>query len=150
MDKPNDPTIFDLATSGVVPAPDRSVQAPQVRDIHGIKSTKLPQLDLLPKAALVALANRMELGIARKGIDGVWNHRKETSVEFAIERLSHVIHHAYDAIDKLKRGVPFEGEDDAGAILFGGAVLAVYKDNIVYGEAELLQGRENAKKVFGG
>lgn len=98
---------------------------------HGVKSTKIPRFELIPKSALEALALRFELGIERKG-DGAWNaltkHKEEAlqDTAFVIERLSHCILHCYDAIGKLASG-EMEGEEDAGAIMFAGAVLAEWK-----------------------
>jgi hypothetical protein len=98
----------------------------------GIKSTKIPRFELIPKSSLEALALIFEKGIERKG-DGAWNaltlSREEAlkTKEFVIERLSHVIKHSYDAIRKVMDGTEWEGEEDAGAIMFGGAVLAEYK-----------------------
>ena len=103
-----------------------------------IKSTKLPRLELIPKSALECYAERLELGIERKG-DGAYNALNtklidEMTVEqlkdFTIERLAHIVHHAYDAIGKIVNCKLFEGEDDAGAILFGGGVLAEYRKRI--------------------
>lgn len=104
----------------------------------GVKSTKIPRYELIPKSALVALANRMELGIERKG-DEAWNaltlHKQEALKDnaFVIERLSHCIQHCYDAIASVVRGEDSK-EDDAGAILFAGAVLAEWKRMLRDGE----------------
>lgn len=104
----------------------------EVRTFGKVRSTKLPRLELIPKSALEALANRFELGVERKG-DGAWNaltlDKNETLInkDFVLDRLSHTIHHCYDAIRKIIKGVELEGEEDAGAILFGGSVLAEYK-----------------------
>jgi hypothetical protein len=101
-------------------------------EFSGVKSTKIPRFELIPKSALEALALIFEKGIEKKG-DGAWNaltlHREETLKDkaFVIERLSHVIKHAYDAIRKVQDGREMEGEEDAGAIMFGGSVLAEYK-----------------------
>lgn len=103
-----------------------------VRRFGKVTSTKLARLELIPKSALIALADRFELGIERKG-EGAWNAASQANEEvlqdkaFVIERLSHCIHHCYDAIKKLVLDCPNEGEEDAGAILFAGAVLAEYK-----------------------
>lgn len=101
-------------------------------EFSGIKSTKIPRFELIPKSSLEALALIFERGIERKG-DGAWNalapSREEAlkTKEFVIERLSHVIKHSYDAIRKVMDETELEGEEDAGAIMFGGAVLAEYK-----------------------
>lgn len=101
-------------------------------DFNGVKSTKLPRLELIPKSTLISLAERFELGIERKG-SYAWNasrsdlHKTLEDEKFVMERLSHCIHHCYDAINKIIEGKILEGEDDAGAILFAGSVLAEYK-----------------------
>jgi hypothetical protein len=41
-------------------------------------------------------------------------------------RLAHCIRHCFDAIQKVQAG-SLEGEDDAGAILFAGSVLAEWR-----------------------
>jgi hypothetical protein len=41
--------------------------------------------------------------------------------------MEHVIHHAMTAIDKL-HGINHEEDNDAGAIMFGGAVLSAYNE----------------------
>ena len=108
------------------------IKKPEVRKFGKVISTKKARLELIPKSALEALALIFETGIDRKG-DGAWNALTQahaeviTSKEFVIERLSHVVHHCYDAIAKLVKDEVWEGEEDSGAILFGGAVLAEYK-----------------------
>lgn len=104
----------------------------KIRNFNGVTSTALPRLELIPKSTLESLGKRMELGIKRKG-DGAWNalthYNSEALVnsDFVIERLSHCIHHCYDAIRKIVNNKILEEEDDAGAILFAGSVLAEYK-----------------------
>lgn len=96
-------------------------------------STKIPAFHLIPTVALEALAKRFEKGIERKG-DKAWNALSPnqsilTDREFAIERIAHIIHHCMKLRDKLIAGGdnPFEGDDDAGAIIWGGAFLCSVK-----------------------
>lgn len=98
-------------------------------EFHGVASTKIPRLELIPFSALESLAYRFELGIQRKG-DKAWNAltNKEEALKdanFVINRLAHCIKHCYAAIEKLYC-YEDDGEDDAGAILFAGSVLAEY------------------------
>lgn len=112
---------------------DKNHEGPHVLEFHGVTSTKIPRFELIPKSALESLALRFELGIERKG-DGAWNaltrHKAEALKDsaFVIERLSHCISHCYDAIAKVMDDYDIlEREEDAGAILFAGSVLAEYK-----------------------
>lgn len=103
-------------------------------------STKGPAFHLIPTEALAQIADRFELGIARKG-DRAWNALSKnqeilTNREFVIERISHIIHHAMKLRDKINNS-DFEGmkeDSDAGAIAWGGvfllsAVSALLKEN---------------------
>ena len=101
----------------------------------GMVSTKIPPFHLIPRAALIALARRFGRGVRIKG-DGAWNatSAKQSAVmqdrDFLIERLGHVIDHATAAIARLNGSLPpLSAEEigdggDAGAIMFGGALLA--------------------------
>lgn len=92
-------------------------------------STKGPAFHLIPTDALAQLADRFELGVARKG-DRAWNALSKnqeilTNREFVIERISHIIHHAMKLRDKIN-GDDFAGmeeDSDAGAIAWGGIFL---------------------------
>lgn len=104
---------------------------PQVDYAGGLAaSTKIPHFHLIPTVALEALAERFEKGIERKG-DKAWNAISSnqqilTNREFAIERISHIIHHCMKLRDKLTADDnPFADgdDDDAGAIVWGGAFL---------------------------
>lgn len=103
-----------------------------IKSFKGVTSTKIPRYELIPFSALQALALIFEKGLEKKG-DRAWNaltlHKQEALAKdgFVIERLSHVIKHCYEAIGKIVAGKVLEGEEDAGAIMFGGAVLAEYK-----------------------
>jgi hypothetical protein len=95
-------------------------------------SSKIPRLELIPKEALISLAGRFELGIERHP-EKHWNalstnRYSALTREFLLARMAHVVHHAYDAIYKIKNDSTYSEEDDAGAILFGGAALACYTE----------------------
>jgi|SRR6185437_11063681 len=99
---------------------------------NGKISTRIPRFELTPLAALEALALRHERGVRLKG-DGAWNALTNQDAvddkQFVIDRLAHCIHHCYKAIDAIAHDEPLgELEDggDAGAIMFGGALLACY------------------------
>jgi len=97
-----------------------------------------PAMHLIPTVAMEVLARRMMLGIERKG-DKAWNAISANQEvlfnrEFAIERCSHVIHHAMKLRDQLAHG-PADNEadsmeDNAGAISWGGAFLSCVVDKI--------------------
>lgn len=118
--------------TGCVTKEDIEIEEIKVKEFSGVISTKIPRFELIPFSALEALARIFEAGIAKKG-DGAWNaltpHKNEALKDkaFVIERLSHVIKHCYQAIRKVQDGKEWEGEEDAGAVMFGGAVLAEYK-----------------------
>lgn len=106
-----------------------------ITHLSGRVSTKIPPFHLIPRAALVAYANRLARGVRIKG-SAAWNatsadqERTMRDRELLIERLGHVIDHASHAISVLAGAEePLTGEDeadggDAGAILFGGGLLA--------------------------
>jgi hypothetical protein len=72
----------------------------------------------LPYHGLCRAAARFEKGEARYGHD---NWRKGlTDRRYVIERLGHVMHHTALLIAKLEGYVPDDGDDDAGAIAWGG------------------------------
>lgn len=95
----------------------------------GLSGTAKPKFSLIPYSALVALANRFTLGFAKYG-EQSWNgyntNQELVSEDWVVSRLEHVIHHAMTAIGKIKGSIPDDGDDDAGAILFGGAALAEF------------------------
>ncbi len=105
----------------------------KVRYATGVTASKGPRLDLIPYAALVALAGRFELGLERHE-DGAWNARDDkefpADLEWVMARLSHIISHAYKAMGKITGKLPNDGEDDAGAIMWGGAFLACYYEHM--------------------
>ncbi len=101
------------------------------KNFNGVTSTAIPRFELIPRVGLESLAARFELGVERKG-EGAWNALREDLRDvlkdgsFVIERLSHCISHSLDAIQKVNRGEVI-GEDDAGAIMFAGCVLAEWR-----------------------
>ena len=94
-------------------------------------STKMAPIHLIPFKAIECLAERMQLGADLKG-DRAWNLGANYKAplmdrDFVIDRLQHVVKHAMHAIAALKTdSCLFEDGpwDDAGAIMFGGALLA--------------------------
>lgn len=105
--------------------PDQN--APEVPLAGGIvSSSAIPGFHLIPTEALTRLAARFELGLERKG-DKAWNAITDnqqclTARDFVLSRIDHVIGHAMKLRDKLVRGMPLD-DDDAGAIIWGGAFL---------------------------
>ena len=90
-------------------------------------SSKGPAFHLIPTVALIEIANRFEKGVERKK-DKAWNATSNNQEclldkDFAIERLSHVIHHAMKLRDQLVSGVKPGDEsmvDNASAVAWGG------------------------------
>lgn len=100
-----------------------------------VSSTKVPPLHLIPTVALTTLADRFQAGKDRKG-GGAWNALSKnqeilTDKEFLIERCDHIILHTLLVRDQLARGES-PGEEslshNAGAVLFGGALLSCAAD----------------------
>ncbi|HWY33445.1 MAG TPA: hypothetical protein VNX68_02290 [Nitrosopumilaceae archaeon] len=92
---------------------------------HTTSSVK-PRFGLIPHAALVALADRFELG-EKKHAEKAWNAlSSQIGLEneaWVISRVEHVIHHAYQYLQKLKGFIPDDGDDDAAGIMWGGSLL---------------------------
>ena len=92
-----------------------------------VTSSQIPGLHLIPTEALVRLAERFELGIQRKGWDKAWNGCSAnqeclTDRDFILDRIGHTIYHALKLRDSIVNG-NLDGDDDAGAIIWGGAFL---------------------------
>lgn len=108
------------------------IEKEEVKEFSGVTSTKIPRFELIPFFTLCLFAGAFEEGIRKKN-EGAWNalnaHLEDALKDklFVVERLSHVIKHCYKAIGKVMEGKEWEGEEDAGAIMFGGSVLAEYK-----------------------
>lgn len=101
----------------------------------GATNTPCPGFHRIPFVALVALAERFEVGEIKRAGKGCWNSAIPGSdamltQEFVVERLNHVIKHALVALGKLHGTIPFNGDDDAGAIMFGGATLAAWNAKV--------------------
>lgn len=92
-------------------------------------STKVPRFGLIPRKALIAFANRIELGMVRHG-EKAWNAQSSNFMAanrdrtWVLERLTHAIDHAMALIAEIVGTEPVSGEDHAGAILFAGGVAA--------------------------
>ncbi len=122
--------MTDETRDGVELIGEMLPQLEQVEMAGGIAaSSKGPPLHLIPTVAMEKLAERFAKGIERKG-DKSWNALSDNQEclldrEFAIERLSHVIHHALVLRDKLKAAdaQAIAEDDDAGAIAWGGMFL---------------------------
>lgn len=93
-----------------------------VASAKGATSSRVPRVDLIPYRAIVRLAARFEYGLQRHGLD---NWRKGLGdEEYMLERAAHVALHALQFINKRRGYLLDDGEDDIGAILWGGAFLA--------------------------
>lgn len=87
----------------------------------GATSSKIPDLAQIPLHALERLAARYELGAIKHGKN---NWRQGIgNTNYTIERAAHVIYHAYKLINKLEGIIPDDNDDDAAAIMWGGAFL---------------------------
>jgi hypothetical protein len=87
----------------------------------GAKGSKVPSLDLIPYRALCRLAARYEHGTEKYGRD---NWRKGlTDRQYIRDRAAHVMNHTARLIAKLDGHLPEDGDDDAAAIMWGGAFL---------------------------
>lgn len=102
----------------------------QIPMAAGVTSTRVPLTHLIPTVAIMTLAERLEEGRRRKG-DGAWNATTNNQeclddMEFVLERISHVIRHACLLRDKIVAHdvAGMQADDDAGAVLFGGALLS--------------------------
>src|SRR5215472_4835958 len=87
----------------------------------GAKSSAVPRLDLIPYRAQVAHAARWHKGAERYGMDN-WRNGL-TDREYVLERAAHVLNHVHVLIEKIKGLRPDDGDDDTGAIMWGGAFL---------------------------
>jgi len=93
--------------------------------------TRVPRFDLIPIEALTSLANRYEAG-EQQYAGKAWNalsknQEAPADVEFVTRRLTNVIAHVYHALGVLHGVIPDDGDDDAGAIMWGGSLLAVHR-----------------------
>jgi hypothetical protein len=103
----------------------------------GATATQSPAFHLIPMQALIHLAKRFSLGAIRhepfgwmRGLVGKppLPPKPTPEVEYMLERSNHVIHHALKFQAKLQGLIPDDGDDDAGAIAWGGVVLSELRD----------------------
>ena len=126
--------------------------APTTLSIGTAALTKIPRFELIPKEALISLALRFEKGIERHK-EKAWNalssnYQSALTEEWVLARLGHAIDHAYNALAKLHSGAD-DGEDDAGALMFAGAVLACYRRrrrDLAEGEKKKQEEKEKAEE----
>lgn len=100
-------------------------------DQHYSKGSKIPRLELIPRAALLRLAERFELGIENYK-EKSWNALSPNQEclgdrEMAIARTAHAMDHASKLLAILSGQIPDDGDDHAGAILWAGAFLSMVK-----------------------
>lgn len=94
----------------------------KVTHTSGATSSACHDYAQIPISALDALAARFEYGEKKHGRD---NWRKGLHDKtYVVERLNHVIRHAKLLADKLMGLAQWDEDDDAGAILWGGAFAA--------------------------
>lgn len=91
----------------------------KVKHESGATSSYCPDFAQIPVLALIRLAKRFELGAKKHGRKNYMGGVHDKS--YVIERLNHVIHHCYKLIQKLEGDLPFDKDDDAGGIMWGGA-----------------------------
>lgn len=114
----------------------------------GATTSKCHDFGQIPYSALVLLAKRFEFGGLKHGRD---NWKKGLgNLKYALERINHIINHCYYLSSQLDSGIDLSEdtiEDNIGAILWGGAFLAEYFDDIVqnYGEDQLDQAEQVAE-----
>lgn len=105
--------------------------APEIPMAGGkVSSSKAPRIDLIPTEPIYRLAKRFEVGVERKK-EMAWNALTPNQEvlrdqEFILSRITHVITHALKLRDKIIDGAAIgtDGDDDdAGAIIWGGAFL---------------------------
>jgi hypothetical protein len=105
-------------------------KAMEVQFASGGTSSKTPRFELIPYLALVYMARRFELGIANRPDGSAWNalsanfHTCPQDREFVLNRLGHVADHANKLKAILAGEMADDGDDHAGAILWGGAFAA--------------------------
>lgn len=98
-----------------------AVKGERIVHASGASSSRVPRLDYIPYQSIVRLAGRFELGAAKHGLD---NYRQALGDrDYVLERCAHVINHAFKLANKLRGYLPDDGDDDAAAIMWGGAFL---------------------------
>ena len=129
------PTKRNLATHAMdtlmEPLIRSHMQDTLVSFASGATGSKVPHLEYIPYAALVSMANRFALGMEKHGT-GAWNATQNnhflSDTDWAVARCVHTIIHAYKEIGIISGYVTDDGDDNAGAILFGGAFLAARRE----------------------
>jgi hypothetical protein len=102
----------------------------EVKFASGGTGSKEPRLELIPYEALIRMAKRFELGIERRPDGSAWNalsenfHRCLTDKPFILARAAHTAQHAMKLKAILAGEMEDDGDDHAGAVLWGGAFLA--------------------------
>lgn len=87
----------------------------------GSTSSKVPRLDYIPRIAAEKLAERYALGAVKHG---KYNYKQGlTDKEYVLERCAHIIEHTMKYVEELEGLVPPSGDDNAAAIMWGGAFL---------------------------
>jgi len=99
----------------------------------GATASEAPEFHYIPIQALIRLAKRFADG-AKKHEPFGWMRglvgrpslppRPSPEVEYMLARSNHVIFHALKFQAKLQGLLPQDGDDDAAAIMWGGAVLS--------------------------
>ena len=129
--------MHDKILRGDVRAGFRDANEPMLKFPGGVTRTKKAQYSLIPKCALNAMAERFELGQIKHGPSawnaGADNYESALTKSWTIAGLEHLISHAMDAIKIIQTGIVDLGKEEglwenAGAIMFGGAVLAAYTE----------------------
>jgi hypothetical protein len=88
----------------------------------GATSSKIPRgIDMIPYESLTRLGERFALGAQKHGRR---NYRQGLGdLEFIRERINHAILHGFKLLEKLEGTRAWDGDDDAAAIMWSGAVL---------------------------
>lgn len=89
----------------------------------GAASSYCPDLTQIPYEGLEAIAKRFEFGAAKYG-RGNWKNGIPDKT-YCIERLNHIVRHAYSLAQKLEGTKPWDDDDDAGAIAWGGVFAVI-------------------------
>ena len=103
----------------------------KVKFESGATGSKCPRYDLIPQAAIDALARRFELGEEKyKGHpwNAYTNPQYLDDVEWIKARACHAIKHAMKELAIITWQIEDDGDDNAGAIMWAGACLAAYRE----------------------
>lgn len=105
-------------------------RAPEIPQAGGlVTSSKIPRIEMIPAEPIIRLAQRFELGEERKGKDKSWNALSQNQqclldTDFILVRMGHIIYHCLKLQVKILMRKPLlDDDDDAGAIIWGGAFL---------------------------